>query len=77
MRQTTYVNSYDGLAVIIVLKKVSDKLAFFLCLIFRFQIQNNFRYQDPLALNQFKIFSVFLFIKQSLAKWYILILIKY
>ena len=53
MRQTTYVNSYDGLAVIIVLKKVSDKLAFFYAWYLDFKFKMILGIRIPLALNQY------------------------
>ena len=53
MRQTTYVNSYDGLAVIIVLEKVSDKLAFFYAWYLDFKFKMILGIRIPLVLNQY------------------------
>ena len=53
MRQTTYVNSYDGLAVIIVLEKVSDKLAFFYAWHLDVKFKMILGIGIPLVLNQY------------------------
>ena len=53
MRQITYVNSYYGLAVIIALKKVSDKLAFFYAWYLDFKFKMILGIRIPLVLNQY------------------------
>ena len=62
MRQAAYVNSADSLAVIIVLKKVSDKLAFFYVWYLDFKFKMILGVTIALASNQFRaVFRVFIY----------------